>query len=216
MLGLGALLYDRCMQSTENACLREWRKDLLQNVDGKVLEIGAGTGTSIELYPQRQSIDLFLLEPDRNMRSKLNTKVHNHCFNTISILPCSAEKISSEDNFFDVVFMSLVGCSVKDIESSLQEIKRVLKPHGRFLFLEHVAAKDGSLCRKWQNRLNPVWRKLAGNCHLNRETEQHIKNAGFTICKITHENMCTPMPLVFPTVRGIAQICEQTIDEMSL
>lgn len=193
------------MKATEDACLTEWRKDLLKNVDGKVLEIGAGTGVSLDLYPKRQTLEIFLSEPDANMRSQLEKKVRNHDLTNVTVLSCPGEKITNEDNFYDVVFVSLVCCSVNDVESSLKEIKRVLKPDGRFLFLEHVAAKSGSNLRKWQNRLTIFWRKIAGNCHLNRETEKHIENAGFTLCEIKHERMRTVMFLVRPTIRGVAK-----------
>ncbi|NRB41968.1 MAG: methyltransferase domain-containing protein [Pseudomonadales bacterium] len=203
---LSALFYDKCMKATEDACLIDWRKDLLKGVDGKVLEIGAGTGASLDLYPSKSSLEIYLSEPDENMRSQLEEKVKDKKLDNVSILSCASENIESEDNFYDYVFVSLVCCSVNDIEASLIEIKRVLKQDGSFIFLEHVAAENGSSRRKWQNRLNVLWRKLAGNCHLNRETEQHIKNAGFTITEIKHESMRKAMSLVRPTIRGIAKL----------
>lgn len=198
-------LYDRCMKHSEKACLIEWRKELLQGVDGKVLEIGAGTGASLELYPRRDSLELFLSEPDTDMRLQLQRKIDILGRDKITVFSCPAEKINYEDNFFDVVFVSLVCCSVQDIQKSLSEIRRVLKPDGHFIFLEHVADKQGSKLRKWQNKLNRFWRPIAGNCHLNRETERHIEDAGFTIYEMKYENMCTPMYLVHPTIRGKAK-----------
>ena len=203
---LCALLYDKCMKATEDACLMDWRKELLKNVDGKLLEIGAGTGASLDLYPKNSSLEIYLAEPDQNMRSQLIEKVRNKNITNVSVLSCPGEKIDSEDDFYDYVFVSLVCCSVNDIEASLNEIKRVLKSDGRFIFLEHVAARNGSSRRKWQDRLNFIWRKLAGNCHLNRETEEYIKNAGFTIVEIKYESMRKAMSLVRPTIRGLAKL----------
>lgn len=203
---LSALFYDKCMKATEDACLIDWRKELLKNVDGKLLEIGAGTGASLDLFPKNSCLDIYLAEPDQNMRNQLIEKVKKQNHSNVSILSCHGESIDSEDNFYDYVFVSLVCCSVKDIGASLHEIKRVLKDDGRFIFLEHVAAQNGSNRRKWQDRINTFWRKLAGNCHLNRETEQHIKNAGFTIVEIKHESMRKAMPLVRPTIRGLAKL----------
>ncbi|WP_211333557.1 class I SAM-dependent methyltransferase [Sinobacterium caligoides] len=194
------------MKPTEQACLIEWRADLLKGVDGKVLEIGAGTGASLALYPNNSSLELYLAEPDHNMRSQLAEKVNASNLSNVAILACPSEAIESEDNFYDHVFVSLVCCSVNDVEASLQEIKRVMKPGGRFIFLEHVAAEEGTKRRKWQGRVNFLWRKLAGNCHLNRETEKHIKQAGFIITEIKRESMRKSMPLVRPTIRGIARL----------
>ncbi|WP_058118906.1 class I SAM-dependent methyltransferase [Photobacterium kishitanii] len=201
-----ALFYDKVMQHTEEACLIEWRRILLENVDGKVLEIGAGTGASLELYPQKTSLTLYLSEPDQHMRMQLEQKLHSQSSIEATVLSCSTDHIEAEDDFFDYVFVSLVCCSVKDVAASLQEIKRVLKPTGRFIFLEHVAAEPGSSCYHWQQRLNFIWRRVADNCHLNRTTEQSIIDAGFVIEEIKYEKMCKMIAVVQPTIRGIASI----------
>ena len=203
---LSALFYDKLMKSTEEACLIDWRRELLKDVDGRVLEIGAGTGASLGLYPKKPSLEIFLSEPDANMRGQLEEKVRKQKWSNVAVLSSPGEAIESEDDFFDVVFVSLVCCSVTDVQASLKEIKRVLKPSGSFVFLEHVAAEPGSSRRKWQNRLNMFWRKIAGNCHLNRETEQQIRDAGFTIQGIKHESMRKAMSLVRPTIRGVATL----------
>ena len=201
---LSAFFYDNFMKATEDACLKDWRKDLLKNVTGKVLEIGAGTGSSIDLYPDSPTLEVAFAEPDINMRAQLEEKIKLRNNDRFSVLSCSSENINSADEVFDFVFASLVLCSVHDIEASLKEIKRVLKPNGSLVFLEHVAAEHNTSRRKWQNRLNPFWQKIAGNCHLNRQTENHIKNADFIIKEIKHESMRKAMPLVRPTIRGIA------------
>jgi ubiquinone/menaquinone biosynthesis C-methylase UbiE len=200
-----ALFYDKVMQPAEQACLMDWRRGLLQSVEGRVLELGAGTGASIELYPERNNLEIFMAEPQINMRQQLLDKVAQQSSNKFQVLQCPGEKIDSDDDFFDVVFVSLVCCSVNDVAATLAEIKRVLKPGGRFLFLEHVAAEAGSGRRKWQQRLNFLWRKIAGNCHLNRETEQSIKDAGFIIEQIDYDSMRKSMPLVRPIIRGVAR-----------
>jgi ubiquinone/menaquinone biosynthesis C-methylase UbiE len=202
---LSAFFYDRCMKATENACLMDWRKNLLRNVDGAVLEIGAGTGASLDLYPHSPTLQISLAEPDKDMRAQLEYKLINTNLGQVSVLSCPSERINSDDEVFDFVFASLVCCSVNDVEASLKEIKRVLKPNGSFIFLEHVAANNGTVRRKWQNRVNPIWRKLAGNCHLNRETEKSIIDAGFYFLELKHESMRKAMPLVRPTIRGVAK-----------
>ena len=100
---------------------------------------------------------------------------------------------------------SLVCCSVFDLQASLHEIKRVLRSGGHLVFLEHVAAVEGTSRRRWQNRINPIWKSLMGNCHLNRDTEQAILMAGFKIKEIKRESMRKVSPILRPTIRGIAE-----------
>ncbi|WP_279147064.1 class I SAM-dependent methyltransferase [Photobacterium carnosum] len=204
-----AFFYDNVMKYTEEACLVEWRRILLENVEGNVLEIGAGTGASLGLYPQKTSLALYLSEPDSHMRMQLEKKLHSQPNIKATVLSCSTENIDSDDDFFDYVFVSLVCCSVKDVAASLQEIKRVLKPTGRFIFLEHVAAEPNSRCYHWQQRLNFIWRRVADNCHLNRNTEQSIIDAGFVIEDIQYEKMRKMIAVVQPTIRGIARIAPE-------
>lgn len=198
-----AAVYDRILAQAEEACLMEWRRDLLKNTRGDVLEIGAGTGANLGFYPDTVN-SLVLSEPDPHMRRQLNKKISNHSFD-IRVSAGTAEEIEAENESYDYVVSSLVCCSVTKLEASLLEFRRVLKPGGRFVFLEHVAAQTGTPRRRWQNLVNPLWRKMAGNCHLNRETELAIQAAGFKILEIKRESMRKAIPLVRPTIRGIAE-----------
>jgi ubiquinone/menaquinone biosynthesis C-methylase UbiE len=105
---------------------------------------------------------------------------------------------------FDAVVATLVLCSVPRLDRALADIYRVLKSGGRFVFLEHVAAENRPRRLKWQHRVEPVWKRISGNCHLTRRTEAAIRAAGFTILKIRRESMRKAWPLVRPTIRGIA------------
>lgn len=198
-----AFFYDRFMAKTEAACLQQWRQELLQQVSGEVLEIGAGTGANISLYPARVT-RLLLTEPDKHMRRQLEEKLVDHDPDKLGVAGGTAENIATADESFDYVVTSLVCCSVTDLNASLREIKRVLRPGGSLVFLEHVAAADGTSRRRWQNRINPIWKTFMGNCHLNRETEQAIISEGFEIVQIERESMCKAPPIVRPTIRGIA------------
>ncbi len=199
-----AFFYDRFMNKTEDACLREWRRGLLMEVKGEVLEIGAGTGASINLYSDRVT-RLVLTEPDKHMRKLLQEKADNHQRENIHISSGTAEQIEVDDESFDCVVASLVCCSVTNLGACLLEIRRVLRPGGSLVFLEHVAAAEGTSRRRWQNGINPIWKTLMGNCHLNRETEQAILSAGFKIVQIERESMRKAIPIVRPTIRGIAR-----------
>lgn len=181
----------------------EWRSELVKHVHGNVLEIGAGTGANILFYP-KNGIELTLSEPDKHMRTQLEEKVKNEGLDHVTISSHTIEKNHRPDATFDCVVSTLVCCSVPNLASAFSEIKRILKPDGYFIFLEHVGAEKGTRRRRWQNRLTPLWCKISGNCHLNRETEIAFKNAGFTFKEIKRESMRKATPLVRPTIRGIA------------
>jgi len=201
---LTAFFYDRFMAKAEEACLKDWRQELLKHVHGEVLEIGAGTGANIEYYPENVN-RLVLTEPDKHMRRILTQNVSNRGLNNIHVTHSSAEQISAGDESFDFVVASLVCCSVSDLESSLQEFKRVLRSDGHLVFLEHVAAAEGTSLRRWQNMIHPIWRPIMGNCHVNREIEHAILRTGFKIKAIKRESMRKALPVVRPTIRGIAK-----------
>ena len=200
---LRAFFYDSLLAKSEEACLMEWRSELVKHVHGNVLEIGAGTGANILFYP-KNGIELTLSEPDKHMRTQLEEKVKNEGLDHVTISSHTIEENHRPDATFDCVVSTLVCCSVPNLVSAFSEIKRILKPDGYFIFLEHVGAKKGTRRRQWQNRLTPLWCKISGNCHLNRETEIALKNAGFTFKEIKRESMRKATPLVRPTIRGIA------------
>ena len=199
-----AFFYDRFMSGLEKACLHDWRTELLAEVTGEVLEIGAGTGANLAYYPSG-NIRLLLSEPDAAMRNQLEKKAATSQRNDVCISNAKAEQLSFDDNRFDYVIASLVCCSVTNIDYSLAEIYRVLKPGGRYLFIEHVAAKTDSKARRWQEWLTPLWRQFAGNCHLNRETEKAMLRAGFEFVKIQRDAMPDSVPaIVRSSIHGIA------------
>jgi ubiquinone/menaquinone biosynthesis C-methylase UbiE len=200
---LSAFFYDSLLAKSEEACLMEWRSELVKHAHGNVLEIGAGTGANILFYP-KNGIELTLSEPDKHMRTQLEEKVKNEGLDHVTISSHTIEKNHRPDATFDCVVSTLVCCSVPNLASAFSEIKRILKPDGYFIFLEHVGAEKGTRRRRWQNRLTPLWCKISGNCHLNRETEIAFNNAGFTFKEIKRESMRKATPLVRPTIRGIA------------
>jgi len=198
-----SLFYDSIMDVSEKACLGNWRQELFQDLEGDILEIGAGTGANIA-YFSNSITSMVLSEPDKGMRKLLTNKADKSVHNNIRISACSAENIDAEDESFDHVISALVCCSVSNINQTFSEIKRVLKPGGSLVFIEHVAAEEGTRRHRWQHRLNPFWKRLAGNCHLIRETESEITNAGFEIIHIKRESMRKALPFVRPTIRGLA------------
>lgn len=197
-----ATIYDRFMRDMERECGDAWRKELVAELRGDVLEIGAGTGKNLEHY--RELERLVLAEPDPHMRRRLADKVAQASVaRTVDLVPWSAEHIESDARAFDAVVCTLVLCSVRDVKRSLDEIRRVLKPAGKLVFLEHVAAEDPARFA-WQRRTEPLWKLVAGNCHLCRETARSIEDAGFRFDRITRESARKALPIVRPTIRGVA------------
>lgn len=158
------------------------RARALENARGRVLEIGHGSGLNLEHLPESVT-ELIGVDPSGGMLRKSLPRQAKVKF-PVTILKEGAEKISEPDASFDTVISTLTFCTIPDPESAAREARRVLKPGGRFLFLEHVRHPDPGVV-KWQNRLNPVWKKVFCGCNLNRDTWSVFERAGFDLseCK---------------------------------
>ncbi len=198
-----APLYDRLTRPSEEACVSEWRHELLDSVHGEVLEVGAGTGANLPHYGAGVS-RLVLAEPDRHMRRRLRRRF-GEALAPLELIEAPAEQLSVPDASFDAVVCTLVLCSVADPDQALAECRRVLRPGGTLVFLEHVAAHDNPERLRWQRRIEPVWKRLFGNCHLTRETAAAIQGAGFEVEELQRQSMRKATPVVRPTIRGIAR-----------
>lgn len=199
---LMARVYNRVMAPAEQACLIDWRRELFAELRGRVLEVGAGTGASLDCYGD--GIDeLVLAEPDPHMRARLHARVAGRP--GTRIIAEGVESLSLASASVDAVVSSLLLCSVEQPSVALAELSRVLRPGGRLVFLEHVAAWDNPSRLRWQQRVEPVWKHLAGNCHLTRDTERAIVEAGFVIDTLARDRIRKAIPLVRPSIRGIAR-----------
>ena len=121
-----------------------------------------------------------------------------------TVLEGSAEALAVEDESVDAVVSILVLCSVSDQAVALGEVWRVLRPGGQLVFLEHVAAPDGSTALRWQQRIEVVWPRVALNCHTTRQTDTAIEDTGFEFERLVSESLDTSPPWIRPTVRGVA------------
>jgi len=200
---LMAHFYDRMMKGSEEACLLDWRRKLLEPVHGQVLEVGAGTGVSLPLYPQAVA-RVVMSEPDAPMRAKLEKRLEKEANPVVEMSHGSLDDLPFPDGSFDFVTCMLVLCSVPDLQRAVGEIRRVLVPGGRLVFMEHVAAEKRPGRLKWQRRLEPLWLRISGNCHLTRRTEQAILDSGFQMATIERESMRKAMPIVRSCIRGHA------------
>ncbi|HEY6731336.1 MAG TPA: class I SAM-dependent methyltransferase [Solirubrobacterales bacterium] len=196
-------LYDRCFKAAEEAGLRDMRREVLAGARGRVLELGAGTGLNLPLYPL-DATDLTLVEPDPHMVKQLSKRVAD-LGSGAQVVEAPGEELPFEDGSFDTVIVTLVLCTVPDQKATLREIKRILKPDGQFLFLEHVRSPEPSLA-KWQDRLEKPWRFLGDGCHCNRNTEASIEAAGFKLSDVAHPELPKAPPIVRPMAKGSARV----------
>lgn len=171
-----ARLYDGFMAPLEKAGLARKRAHLLNQAKGNCLEIGVGTGVNFKYYPASIS-HLTVLDASDDMIEKAKKVPYQ---SKVSFVLGSAEQLPFADGTFDSVIATLVLCSIPNPLQALQEVKRVLKPNGSFIFMEHILAEDPVLAR-WQHRLNEPWRHFCDGCNLNRNTPDLIKQAGFNI-----------------------------------
>lgn len=204
MIDIGIRFYDTFLARTEAGGLRDWRRALLSEAEGDVLEIGPGTGLNLQHYPHAGIRHLTLAEPSEGMRAQLSARLEALALPFPTALrPDFANKLPDEDASYDVVVCTLVLCTVPDPAAVLSEVRRVLRPGGRLLFIEHVAAEAGAWVTG-QRLLEPVWRPLAGGCCLTRRSLQAIRDAGFTVDDPVREHLPRAPGFVRPSVRGVA------------
>jgi len=196
-----AALYDLMGASMERKWMGGRRRRLLVGARGAVLEIGGGTGANLAHY---RNVDrVIVVEPDPFMRKRLDQKLADVCV-PVEVSAAGAETLPFSDGSFDTVVSTLVLCTVPDQEVALNEVRRVLRPGGRLLFIEHVRAAESTA--RWQDRVEPLWGRLLGGCHPNRDTIAAIEEAGFEI--ETFESFHPPVFLssLTPHVQGSATV----------
>lgn len=177
-----------------NRDLVPYRQRVVSAAEGHVLEIGIGSGVNLSFYPLRTK-QIFGLEPAPRLIRMAERSAHRSSVR-VQFIEASAEAIPLDDNSIDTVVMTWTLCSIPDAQQSLVEMRRVLKPDGQLLFVEHGQAPEESV-RKWQNWLTPIWKRIAGGCHLNRPVPMLIENAGFRIGQLTTGYMRGPTPMTF-------------------
>lgn len=175
------------------------KRELLGGLEGTVLELGPGTGANLAYYGSR--VRLIGVEPNPHMHPYLRREAAQRG-RPIEIRHGRAERLDLADASVDAVVATLVLCSVDDPEAALAEVRRVLKPGGRFVFLEHVAAPPGTWRRRLQRAVQPVWTFLGEGCRPDRETWLAIGRAGFR--EVTAEHFELPVPIVWPHIAGWA------------
>ncbi|MEQ8970681.1 MAG: class I SAM-dependent methyltransferase [Coleofasciculus sp. C1-SOL-03] len=185
---------------SNHSTLAQLKQALFADLQGKVVEIGPGAGVNLEYYPT--DIHWIGVEPNPFMHSYLEQEAQQVGLNRIDINSGSAERIDVDDNSVDAVVSTYVLCSVSNLSATVQEIRRVLKPGGRFLFVEHIAAECGSWQRRIQGSIEPIWKTVFDGCHPNRETGLALEKAGFE--NLNYQQFQVSFPIVSPHISGVA------------
>ena len=199
-----AAIYDKMLASEEKKFLGAIRAEMLKDVSGKVLEIGAGTGANFPYY--QPGAHVTAIEPDPYMLQRAQKRV-SEANTDIELQQVAAEELPFPDASFDFVIDTLVLCSVRDPRKVLAEIKRVLKPGGELRLYEHVRYKNpiGALS---QDVISPAWQWFGAGCHPNRDTGRFVRDAGFEVINeqiLKEVPPVPPMIFVRPHLRAVAR-----------
>jgi ubiquinone/menaquinone biosynthesis C-methylase UbiE len=196
---LFAAVYDRAICALEQGILGAHRSNLLGGLDGLVLDVGAGTGVNLAYLGQAARV--VAAEPDPWMRRRLAANAASASV-PVEVRGDTAEALGFDDASFDAVVCTCVLCSVTDLDASLSEVRRVLRPSGRLVILEHVRG-DGRLAA-WQDRLVPLWSRVVAGCHPNRDVATAVERAGLNFeSKETFDPMPSWVP-ARPWLKAIA------------
>jgi SAM-dependent methyltransferase len=175
--------------SMRNKRLRPYRERVAGAAEGRVLDVGVGSGLNLPFYA-RNAQEIFGLDPSPRLLTRAQTNAQ-HFHNPVHLIEGSAERIPLADRSLDTIVMTWTGCSIPEVCTALEEMRRVLKIGGRLLFVEHGRAPEASVAR-WQDRLDPFWHRLSGGCHLNRKIDDLLSDAGFRIDRL--ETVYIPGP----------------------
>lgn len=171
------------------------RSKIVPQATGEVLEIGIGSGLNLQFYNAKKVASIIGIDPAAQMQS-LAYKRAAEINIPVETIAADIYGIDAEDDRFDTIVMTFTLCSIDDPIPALTEMARVLKPAGRLLFCEHGLAPDASV-ERWQRRLTPLWKPMAGGCHLDRDIVELIKSGGFTLEALSAEYLPGPRPMTY-------------------
>lgn len=178
-----------------------YRQRVVAGAEGRVLEIGIGSGLNLSLYPPAVS-DVIGLDPSPKLLTRASRAKRLASY-SLGLINGSAEAIPLDTGSVDTAVTSWTLCSIPDIARALHEVRRVLRADGRLLFVEHGRSPDTKVAG-WQDRLTPVWKEFAGGCHLNRPMGQLIEHSGFRIEQLHTGYMTGPRLMTF-MYEGVAR-----------
>jgi ubiquinone/menaquinone biosynthesis C-methylase UbiE len=180
--------------SMRQLILAAYRSRIVSAASGRVLEVGIGSGLNLPFYSGSVKYVVGLDPSPRLLAMARETA--NRARKSLELVEGTAEAVPLEDYSVDTVVTTWTLCSIPDANRALHEMRRVLKPGGQLLFVEHGRAPDPGV-RWWQDRLTPIWKRLGGGCHLNRAIKDLIENTGFRIERLANGYMRGPKPMTF-------------------
>ncbi|WP_394124818.1 class I SAM-dependent methyltransferase [Psychrobacter nivimaris] len=178
------------------------RSKIVPQALGKVLEIGIGSGLNLQFYDANKVSSIIGVDPAAQMQSLARERAADISI-PVEVIAVDVQGIHADADQFDTIVMTFTLCSIDDPVAALREMARVLKPNGRLLFCEHGVAPD-SLVERWQHRLTPFWKPIAGGCHLNRDIPALIREGGFAIDELSEMYLPGPRPMSY-VYSGVAQ-----------
>jgi ubiquinone/menaquinone biosynthesis C-methylase UbiE len=184
----------------KNREMRSLRQAWIPHARGEVLEVGIGSGLNLEFYTQ-QVRHVYAVDPSVELQRIARKRAG--WINVEFLLQSAENPLPLPGGSIDTVVLTWSLCSILDPRKALQEMKRALRPDGQLIFVEHGRAPDAGVAA-WQDRLTPIWKRIGGGCHLNRKTDEIIKEAGFHIAELTTSYIPGPRPMTY-TYRGIAK-----------
>ncbi len=182
------------------ALVEDRKRHLFQGLTGTLVEIGSGTGPNLRYLPRE--LRIVGVEPNPFMHSHFLQEARAHD-RSADIVQGLAEALPFPNGSVDAVVSTLVLCSVGKIDRVLGELLRILKPGGKFIFVEHVAAEEGTWLRRVQGFIRPVWRRVGDGCEPDRTLEENLLKAGFR--EVSFRRFSVPLPIVSPHIAGIAE-----------
>ena len=177
------------------------RSKIVPQALGEVLEIGIGSGLNLQFYDAKKVSSIIGVDPAAQMQTLARNRAADISI-PVQVIAVDVQGIHADTDQFDTIVMTFTLCSIDDPVAALKEMARVLKPDGQLLFCEHGLAPDASI-KRWQHRLTPFWKPMAGGCHLNRDIPSIIREAGFVIDELSEAYLPGPRPMSY-VYSGIA------------
>ncbi len=183
------------------------RKKVVPLAEGKILEVGIGSGLNLPFYNKSKIIEIWGIDPSEELNAMAKRVATEENIN-VKFITSSAEDIPFPNNYFDTVLITYTMCTIPSVLKANEEMRRVLKSGGKMIFCEHGVSPDESI-KKWQKRLNSIWGKIAGGCNINRDIPMLIKSSGFKIVMMDEMYLPKTPKIAATTIGGMLRLSKK-------